>query len=566
MIRKLGNAVTLGGKLYMAAASLAFTIAGLIGAFMLYTILQNFSSIQEFSNFTALLKFGLLLAGLVLAKMGFALIGDLANHYAGFDVEVCIREKVVHKLKQLSLGFYTKERLGDVSLVVHEDVQNLQAILGHAFSGMVSDILVAAVIGVFLFSQSLFLGLAMVSTLPIAYILLLVSYKKNANIQSKTANSLFTMVSRFIEYIKGIPLLRAYGGGSLFEKNLKQSIDEFNEYSTQQAKATATAIGLFSIFFELAYGVMVLTGAVLVISQGLPLPIFLFFVILSREFYKPFKNSETYWLEYISAKDSYTRVERILETPVPAPPVNPARPTRFDIEFENVSFKYEEDSFSLNNLSFNLPQGSLTALVGTSGSGKTTVTNLLLRFWEIDSGTIRVGGIDLQDIDYDTFLTHVSIVMQNVILFSGTVEDNIRIGKRNASFKEIEDAARKAQIHDFILSLPDGYKTQLGENGAGLSGGQKQRISIARAFLKDAPIVLLDEITSNIDPVNEHEIQLAVNRLVKGRTVIVIAHNLQTIQNADHILVFDKGRVVEQGTHSSLLDQNKLYTQMWNRQ
>ena len=220
----------------------------------------------------------------------------------------------------------------------------------------------------------------------------------------------------------------------------------------------------------------------------------------------------------------------------------------------------------MNGVNFSVPEKTMTALVGESGSGKTTVTNLLLRFYDVQGGSITLGGIDIRDIPYDELLDRISIVMQNVQLFDNTIEENIRVGKKEATKEEIIEAAKKAKIHDFIMGLPKGYETDIGENGGLLSGGQRQRISIARAFLKDAPILILDEMTSNVDPVNESLIQDAITELAKNRTVIVIAHHLKTIQKADQILVFQKGCLIEKGKHDELLEKDAYYARLWKAQ
>ena len=289
---------------------------------------------------------------------------------------------------------------------------------------------------------------------------------------------------------------------------------------------------------------------------------YLMFVIVSREFYKPFINMESYWLNYIKVKDSYGRISRLLDAPFIANPGQPKTVERFDLSFEGVGFYYEEEGFEMKDLTFSVPEQTVTALVGSSGSGKTTLTNLLLRFWEPQAGNIRIGEVDIREMDYDYLLSKISVVMQNVILFSDTIANNIKVGDRNATQAEIEEAARRAMIHDFIVGLPDSYETKIGENGLGLSGGQKQRISIARAFLKDAPILLLDEITSNIDPVNEYKIQQAMSALIRNRTVLVIAHHLQTIRNAHQIIVMDKGRLIESGTHAELEAKDGVYRKL----
>jgi len=240
------------------------------------------------------------------------------------------------------------------------------------------------------------------------------------------------------------------------------------------------------------------------------------------------------------------------------------------VELKNLTVNYkpnkEVDKQLIHGIDINFRKGHITGVVGESGSGKTTITNLLLRFYDVHKGKITLGGIDIRDIPYDELLDRISIVMQNVQLFDNTIEENIRVGKKGATKEEIIEAAKKARIHDFIMSLPKGYETDIGENGGLLSGGQRQRISIARAFLKDAPILILDEMTSNVDPVNESLIQDAITELAKNRTVLVVAHRLKTIQKADQILVFQKGNLLEKGKHGELLEKDGYYTKLWKAQ
>ncbi|EHQ91063.1 ABC transporter ATP-binding protein [Desulfosporosinus youngiae] len=566
MIRKLFSVVTGKGKALIATATLAFTAAGLLGAYLMYLVIDMLNNIHTYKDGRELTGLWIALFGIVLLKTLMAVVADMSKHFAGFDVVLTVRKSIINRLKQFSLGFYSKERLGKISTIIHKDVDNLEGVVGHFFSIMFSDILIALLLGIWLFMKSPWMGLAMVSLLPLAVLMLGMGFRKNLKLQEKTNDDLADMVSLFVEYTKGIPLMKAFSENAAFETKLRSSIERFGVSARRQSKTVAGYVGRFSFFFELSYAVMIIVGALMLHQGSLNFETLLIFIIFSVEFYKPFRKIEKYWLDYLQVKDSYRRVEGVLEAPTVPAAVFPRKTSAFDITYEKVDFSYETDEFALKNINFKLPQGSLTALVGPSGSGKTTITNLLLRFWDIGRGSIQVGGVDIRDMDYDELLSNISIVMQNVVLFADSIYENIRLGNRNATREQVIEAAKKAQIHDFIAGLPEGYDTRVGENGVGLSGGQKQRISIARAFLKNAPIVVLDEITSNVDPVNETKIQKAVSALAKGRTVLVIAHHLRTIQTADQILVFDQGSLVEQGAHSLLLEKGGLYAQLWKAQ
>jgi ATP-binding cassette subfamily B protein len=409
----------------------------------------------------------------------------------------------------------------------------------------------------------------MVSLLPLAVAALPLGLKKSGTAQKRTNDDLADMASLFVEYTKGIPLMKAFSENSAFTRKLNGSIERFGASGANQAKVIAGYTGRFGVFFELSAAVMLIAGAFLTYDGTVNADAFLYFIIFSGVFYKPFSRLELYFLEFVNIKDSYRRVMNVLETP-PVPNPREARDAKeSDITFENVGFAYqsgEGEVFSLQDIGFHVPPGSLSALVGSSGSGKTTVTNLLLRFWDTQSDSVKVGGVDIRDMDYDDLLEHISIVIQNVYLTSSSILDNIKIGKSDATREEVVEAAKRAQIHNFIAGLPKGYDTVVGENGVGLSGGQKQRISIARTFIKNAPIVVLDEITSNVDPVNETKIQKAISALAKDRTVLVIAHHLRTVCGVNQIIVFNKGRIEEKGTHEELLKGRRLYYALWTAQ
>lgn len=565
MIKNIFQMLSRKGRCMMAAAVLFYTLYALSGTAIMVVVLDFMNKLIERQSINYS-TYWLLLFSLLAAKGVFSVIGDTTKHFAGFDIVEQVRGRIILNLKKLSLGFYSQERLGEISTVIHKDVDNMEGVVGHMWSRMASDFLVALILGIGLFIVDWKMGLAMVSLLPMGMLVLVNGLKSGKALQQKNQDDLADMVSLFVEYVKGIPLLKAFRESKSFRQGLKKSAESFGESSKKSARSVAAFLGRYTLFLELSFGVMAILGIWFVYQGSLPVFTYLLFVIVSREFYKPFAGMEAHWTNYLKVLDSYRRILTLLEAPVVEQPLQPKTPKAFDIAFHKVRFFYEEGEFELQDASFHLKQGTLTALVGPSGSGKTTITNLLLRFWEPQQGHIRIGGISIQDMDYDELLGHISIVMQNVMLFADTIENNIKISNRNATREQVITAAKKAMIHDFIMGLPKGYDTPVGENGVGLSGGQKQRISIARAFLKDSPIVILDEITSNVDPVNEAMIQRAISNLAKNRTVLVIAHHLRTIRTADNILVFDKGKIVQSGTHEILLEKGGLYKDLWESQ
>lgn len=565
MVKQILNILTAKGKGVLAVAIIFFVLYALAGTAIMLVVLDLLDRLTA-GHPVELMTYWLVLIGLVVFKALCNIVADMAKHFAGFDIVEQIRRKIILRLKSFSLGFYTKERLGEISTIIHKDVDNMEGVVGHMWSRMTSDFLVALIIGVGLFIVDWRMGLAMISLLPVALLLLVVGIKTGARHQKRSQDDLADLVSLFVEYVRGIPLLKVFNDSKEFEGLVKESATRFGESSKKIAKSTAGYLGRYNLVLELCFAVLTTLGAYLVFDDQLSVFSYLMFIIVSREFYKPFVNMEAHWLNHIKVTDSFRRILTILDAPAVEPPITPQHPDSFGIRFENVGFYYEKGEFELQNADFSLEQGTLVALVGPSGSGKTTITNLLLRFWEPKQGVIRIGGINIRDMVYDELLSHISIVMQNVILFADTIGNNIKLGKKDATREEIIAAAKKAMIHDFIMTLPQGYETHVGENGVGLSGGQKQRLSIARAFLKDAPIVILDEVTSNVDPINEAKIQSAISSLAKNRTVLVIAHHLRTIRTADNILVFDRGRIEQSGTHEDLLNQDGLYQTLWKAQ
>ena len=566
MFREMLKLLTKTGKRDLIISSVFFALYGLSSIAMIVIVFSILFQIFDGTSLDMLYKYFIAIGLLVVFKGICNMVADMKKHSAGFDIVQQIRERMIIKLKKFSLGFYTNERLGEINTILHKDVDNMSLVVGHMWSRMFGDFLIGAVVFVGLASIDFKLSIIMAVSVPIALIFLYLTIKQSEKIENQNNSALLDMVSLFVEYVRGIPVLKSFSNNKSLDNELMNKTKKFGETSKAASRFKAKQLSIFGFLLDIGYLVLLIAGAILVIKGSLDVLHFIIFAVISKEFYKPFASMEQHYMYYVSAVDSYERLSRILYADVIPDKVDGIVPKDNDIAFENIGFSYEKDEFKMENLSFDIDEKTMTALVGESGSGKTTITNLLLRFYDVQQGKITLGGIDIRDIPYDELLDRISIVMQNVQLFDNTIEENIRVGKKGATKEEIIKAAKKARIHDFIMSLPKGYKTDIGENGGILSGGQRQRISIARAFLKDAPILILDEMTSNVDPVNESLIQDAITELAKNRTVLVVAHHLKTIQKADQILVFQKGNLLEKGKHGELLEKDGYYTKLWKAQ
>ena len=566
MFREMLKLLTKTGKRDLIISSVFFALYGLSSIAMIVIVFSILFQIFDGTSLASLYKYFIAIGLLVVFKGICNMVADMKKHSAGFDIVQQIRERMIIKLKKFSLGFYTNERLGEINTILHKDVDNMSLVVGHMWSRMFGDFLICAVVFVGLASIDLKLAILMAVSVPIALIFLYLTIKQSEKIENQNNSALLDMVSLFVEYVRGIPVLKSFSNNQSLDNELMNKTKKFGETSKSASRFKAKQLSIFGFLLDIGYLVLLTSGTIFVVKGNLDVLNFIIFAVISKEFYKPFASMEQHYMYYVLAADSYERLSRILYADVIPDKVDGIVPKDNDIAFENISFSYEKDEFKMEKLSFSIAEKTMTALVGESGSGKTTITNLLLRFYDVHKGKITLGGIDIRDIPYDELLDRISIVMQNVQLFDNTVKENIRVGKKGATKEEIIKAAKKARIHDFIMSLPKGYETNIGENGGLLSGGQRQRISIARAFLKDAPILILDEMTSNVDPVNESLIQDAITELAKNRTVLVVAHHLKTIQKADQILVFQKGNLLEKGKHGELLAKNGYYAKLWKAQ
>ncbi|MEL6537466.1 MAG: ABC transporter ATP-binding protein [Bacteroidota bacterium] len=506
-----------------------------------------------------------IMVGLFFIQLYVAKRAMFASNYVTFEISRKLRLALGNKLQRLSLGYYKKRDPGDLAAVALQDVANFENIFGHAVPNLANLLFGTAAISIFLMLLDWRLGLTLIAAL---FLILpftrwcqrLVASRGVPQIAARNATG-----ARFLEYVQGIRPIKAFRMTGTRFQSLDKALNTLRKESIRVEAGAAPVVLAAGAILELGFLVMVWVALYFLSGGSLTVPVLIGFLLMGYRLYEPAKilMAEYALLSYMNV--SLNRITEVLEAPEQSGDVQQL-PSSYDVQFQNVSFSYVGTDTALSEVSFLAPQGSLTALVGPSGSGKTTITALLSRFWDISSGTIRIGGVPLSSMAPATVYSLISQVFQEVYLFDGSIYENIALGKPTATEEEVMQAAKAAQVLEFATDLPQGLQTLVGEGGSKLSGGQKQRISIARALLKDAPIVLLDEATASLDPENELYIQQAIEALVKDKTVIVIAHKLATIRQADQILVLNHGCLVERGRHEELLSQAGQYARLWHTQ
>jgi len=471
------------------------------------------------------------------------------------------RINIAEKLRTLPLSFFGKKDLADLTSTILGDCTVLEHNFSHVmpqfFGAMISTVLIA--ISLFFFDWRM--ALAALWVLPIALIIVGCSGNVQRGISRRKRHVAIAQADGLQEYLETIKDLKSYNAEESYLEGLKGRITALEKESFKAELGTAVFVVSASCILRFGIGTVALVGSVLLCSGKLDVLTFFMFILVVSRIYEPMQGTLMNLAAVIAQDVNVERMNEITDYPVQKGS-DELDVKSYDIEFSNVSFSYDKNEKVLNDISFTAKQGEVTALIGPSGGGKSTVSKLAARFWDVDGGSIRLGGKDISQVDPEKLLAAYSIVFQDVILFDNTIMENIRIGRKGATDEEVMRAAEEAQCDEFISRLPDGYQTVIGENGSALSGGERQRISIARALLKDAPVVLLDEATASLDAENETYIQEAISRLIKNKTVIIIAHRMRTVSGADKIVVIDGGHVAETGKPSELIKKNGIYARM----
>lgn len=502
-------------------------------------------------------SFVIMLASIA-GRIVFSNLSCMKRTIGSFSMCANKRLEIGERLKRIPMGYFSDNRLGDIAAAVTTTLEDIENNAVTVLEKVAGGFIHAIVIGIWLLSYEWHIGLLSFIGLGVSLLIYAGIQKAGKRLSPKRQEAQVNLVTGVLEYVQGMGVVKAFGLGETSEKGMNAAIEESADANIRLERVFSSLIGIYLTVFKLVRSSILIVAPYLLLGGEITSVKCLLLLVSSFMIYSGVEmfGSMASIARVIEA--SLDRLDNVLDMPVLDEQGTDIMPEHFDIELEHVSFSYGGENV-IRDVSVKIPEGTTCALVGPSGSGKTTLVSLVARFWDVQEGNIRIGGYDVKEYTCDSLLRNFSIVFQNVYLFEDTIENNIKFGASDATHEMVVKAAKKACCHDFISELPEGYQTLVGEGGASLSGGERQRISIARAILKDAPIVILDEATASVDPENERELQQAIAELTKDKTILMIAHRLSTIRNADQILVLDKGCIVQQGTHQVLMQQEGLY-------
>lgn len=523
----------------------------LMAVFLIFEHLNNLS--VEIINQALLI-----LIASVLGRFLFQWLTDISMSAKGFDMFRDYRLAVGEKLKSAPMGYFSEQKLGTVQTILTSTVVELEQYSMLAITDITGGVSMAIIIIVIMAFYSLPIALLSLVGLIVGLYVLKVVQERAAVHTARVQAAQETLVTESLEYIRGIAVLRAFSQEKDSEGDVYKAFESRRKAAYDQEHAAAGVLKLYSLVFKFTSCALLFLATALYLQGKFPLSYCLMFLVSAFLIYSELEAMGDGSFLAKKINNELDRLETVTNIPTLDTTGQKLEPSCFDIELKDVSFSYDSRKV-INHVSMKVPQKTSCAIIGPSGSGKTTLCNLITRFWDVQEGQVLVGGKNVKNCTVDSLLKHISMVFQNVYLFHDTIENNIKFGNPDATHMQVIEASKRACCHEFITSLPDGYQTIVGEGGSTLSGGEKQRISIARAILKDAPIIILDEATSSVDPENEHVLLSAIHELTKGKTLISIAHRLNTVRDADQIIVMDGGKIVQRGTHEELVHQPGIY-------
>ncbi len=519
------------------------------------------------SDYQEMFIWGIIALVSIVLRFLFQGISLSLSHVGAYDVLYSVRKRLCNHIGKINLGFFTDNSIGEIKRVLMEDVERLEIFLAHQLPDIVSAIVVPVTVLIFLFSVNVPMTLMMIVPIILTFCLQALEMLVAKDVIAEIPNIVGRLNSGIMQFISGMTVMKTYNLTADSYKSFSDAVTGYDEIWEDTAKKIAPIGGVLKCLIESGVLFTMPLGGYLYLNGNLGLEDYIFFMVMGIVFLSSFNNILNFAQIFSQISSGIERVRDVMAIDeINGGTVEITNQKGLEIEFRDVDFSYKDTERKvLENISTVLPEGKLTAFVGESGAGKSTAAQLIPRFWDVSRGNIYIEGTDIRDISVKNLMDNMSFVFQEAFVLNDTVYANIVIGKDDATKEEVYAAAKAAQIHDFIMSLPDGYDTKMGTEGVKFSGGERQRLCIARAILKDAPIVVFDEATSFTDGENEHKIQLALNKLLEGKTTIMVAHRLHTIMDAAKICVFREGRIVEEGTHQTLLEKNGEYARLWTK-
>lgn len=550
-------------------ASIASFVPYIAVYFIIVSIIQVYPDLDGL-NMSEVMGYGWLALGGIIANILLYFLTIFCSHIAAFGTLYELKIKFSEHITKIPLGYHLTIGSGRFRKIMDDNIESVEGFIAHQFPDFVASVTAPVVMVILLFAIDWRFGLASLVGIILAFIVQFMGYGSGAMKENmeKYQVALEDMNNASVEYVRGMPVVKAFNQTANSFERLKHAITEYTQWVLKFSLGWQNCMPAFTTIINNIYLVLIPVG-ILIGSNTSDFKTFLMtfvFYLLFVPAVAGVLNKIMYVSEsFMQINGNVARMDEIFNIPVLPETENSKKPENNDIVFDKVSFSYtgKENDLAIQNVSFKAKQGEITAIVGPSGGGKSTIANLISRFWDVTTGSIKIGNVDIRDIAMNDLMKHVSFVFQDIFLFKQSIYDNIGMGNPNATKEQIIQASKAAQCHDFIMKLPNGYDTVIGTKGIHLSGGERQRIAIARAIIKDAPIIVLDEATAFSDPENEYLIQKAFEKLMQNKTVIIIAHRLSTIRNADKILVMEKGHLVECGNHDSLIQRNGRYFQMW---